>query len=65
VVAFFIDGDGADEKQRSGFDKHRDSDAKDVAHRATGRSAAEAERFATSESRALPPPPPIFINQIN
>jgi hypothetical protein len=25
---------------------------------ATGRSEAEAERFATSESRALPPPPP-------
>jgi hypothetical protein len=46
----FFDGDGADENPRSGFDEHCDSNAKDVAQRATGRSAAQAERFAASES---------------
>jgi len=48
-VALFIYGDGADEKQRSGFDKHRDSDAQDVA---AARRRAGAQRRPSDSQQA-------------
>ena len=56
VGGLVIDGDGADENPRSGFEEHREQRCEDAGSEPAGLSVSEGRALRISESRALPPP---------